>query len=109
MSTERANDIDRRTQSALAELQQMIREGYPEATFEISHGDDPEGEYLIATVDVEDTDEVVDVFIDRLVEMQVEEGLPVYVIPIRPLERVLDYLQSQGLPRSGPLARALID
>lgn len=109
MSTERASDLNRRTQSALAELQQMIREGYPGATFALSHGDNPEGEYLIATVDVEDTDEVVDVFIERLVEMQVEEGLPVYVIPVRPLERVLDYLQSQGLPRSGPLAGALLD
>jgi len=40
-------------------------------------------------VDVEDTDEVVDVFMDRLLEMEIEEGLPVYVIPIRPIERAV--------------------
>jgi hypothetical protein len=37
-----------------------------------------------ATVDVEDTDAVVDVYIDRLVTLQIEEGLPVYVVPLRP-------------------------
>ena len=42
-----------------------------------------------AIVDVEDTDEVVDVFIDRMLEMQIDEDLPVYVIPVRPLSRIM--------------------
>lgn len=35
-----------------------------------------------------DTDEVFEVVVGRLLEMQVEEGLSVYVIPVRPLARV---------------------
>jgi len=44
--------------------------------------------YLRAIVDVDDTNDVMDVFIDRLVDMQVEERLPVYVVPVHTPERV---------------------
>ncbi len=57
--------------------------------------------HLNVTVDVEDTDEVVDIFIDRELEMQVEEELPVYVFVLRPLERVLEELRQQPQPRYG--------
>jgi hypothetical protein len=80
---------DQRIQRAISELKGLISSRYPMATFAVSLGDDPEGVYLTATVDVEDTDAVMDVVIDRLLELQVDEGLPVYVVPIRPLERVL--------------------
>lgn len=85
MSTERVENHDPRVASALSELEAMIRERYPTATFTIAHGEDPEGIYLTATVDSEDTDAVVDLVIDRLVTMQVEEALPVYLVPVRPL------------------------
>lgn len=39
----------------------------------------PDGLYLRAIVDVEDTDEVTEVFIDRMIDLQVEEDLPLYV------------------------------
>ena len=42
--------------------------------------------YLVTTVDIADTDEVIAVVGDRLVALQVEEGLPVYVTPLRPIE-----------------------
>ena len=73
----------------------MMRERWPEASFEVSQGDDPDGIYLDTTVDIEDTDEVMDVVIDRLLELQVEEGLPIYVIAGRPLDQVLAHLQSE--------------
>jgi hypothetical protein len=79
---------DPRIQSALAELEGMIRDKYPTATFAVSIGDDPEGVYLTPTVEVDDTDEVFDVVVDRLLDMQVEEELPVYVFPVRSPERV---------------------
>jgi len=41
-----------------------------------------------AGADLEDLGEVADVFIDRLVDRLVEDGLPVYVIPTRPPGRV---------------------
>jgi len=88
MSAERVNDHDPRVASALSELQAIIRARYPAALFAVSHGEDPEGVYLRATVDVEDTDAVVDLVIDRLVAIQVEESLPVYFVPVRPLAQV---------------------
>ncbi len=42
---------------------------------------------MITTVDVDDTDAVVEVYIDRLLELQIDDGLSVYVVPIRPLDR----------------------
>ena len=74
-------------EEAVAELQALIASHYPEATFSVSDGDDPEGIYLTAIVDVENMREVIDVFLDRLVDMQVDEALPISVVPIRPVER----------------------
>jgi hypothetical protein len=48
-------------------------------------GDEPFGVYITAIVDVEDTDEVSDLYIHRLVEMQVEEDLPVHILTVRPM------------------------
>ena len=74
----------------------MIAARYPEATFEVTSGDDPAGLYLIPTVDVDDTDEVADVIAGRLLALQVDEELPVYVFPVRPLARVLAEASTQG-------------
>lgn len=74
--------------AAVVELQGLIQHNYPDACFEVRRGEDPEGTYVLVTVDIEDPDEVVDVYVERLLELQVDEGLPLYVIPIRPLSRV---------------------
>ena len=76
-------------QAAIMEPQGLIRQHYPNTTFEVVHWDDPIGMYVLATVDVEDTEAVVDVYIDRLLELQIDAGLAVYVVPMRPLARVL--------------------
>jgi len=68
----------------------MISKRWPQAVFEISEGDDPAGIYLDATVDIEDPDEVMDLVVDRLLELQVDESLPVHVVPLRPIERALE-------------------
>jgi hypothetical protein len=75
------------------ELKGLIQDRYPAATFEVAPEEDPDGIYLRATVDVEDIDEVVDIFIDKLLEIQVERRLPVYVMPVRPIERVLEEIR----------------
>ncbi len=77
-----------RIQAALAEMQEMIKAAYPTTTFQIYRGEDPEGVYLRAIVDVDDTNDVMDVFMDRLVDIQIEERLPVYVVPAHTPERV---------------------
>ncbi|CAN5752027.1 hypothetical protein BH20CHL1_BH20CHL1_07890 [soil metagenome] len=53
----------------------------------MGYGEEPVGIYLTAIVDVEGIDEVFDLYIDRLVDLQVEERLPLYLNPVRPLER----------------------
>jgi hypothetical protein len=88
MTKEQIHQNDPRIEHAVAELQAMIAARYPEATFAVWQGEDPVGTYLTATVDVADTDEVTDLIIDRLIAMQVDEELPVYVIPVRPIARI---------------------
>jgi hypothetical protein len=76
-------------QAAIMELQGLIQQHYPNTTFEVVYGDDPTGIYMLATVDIEDTEAVVDVYINRLLELQIDADLAVYVVPVRPLARVL--------------------
>ena len=84
-----------RMEAAIAEIQQRILERFPEAMFDVGHGEDPEGIHLIATVDLEDLGEVVDLYLDRLVDMQIDEGLPLYVVPTRPIARSLEMLRRE--------------
>jgi len=65
----------------------MILQRYPDATFEVGLGPDPEYLYLTAVVDTDDGD-VFDLIAERLVEMDVEEDLPILVMPVRPAERL---------------------
>jgi hypothetical protein len=81
-------DLSRpRMRAAIAELQDLIRAHYPNATFELAIGDDPDGVYLIATVDRDDPEEVMDVVVDRLLQLQNDEGVPLFVVPLRTPER----------------------
>lgn len=89
-------DVPPRIREAIDELEGMIVERFPLARFVVQEGDDPPGIYLKATVDIDDTDEVVDIIGDRLVDLQVEEGLPLYFIPLRPIERVLEEIRKQA-------------
>src|SRR5687768_3105374 len=96
MNAEQMRGLDPRAQSALLQLQDLIRGRFPTASFEVSRSeDDAENIHLFTTVDVEDPDDVLDVVIDRVLEMQTEESLPVHVIPVRTPDRVLQLLQAQ--------------
>lgn len=76
-------------QRAVAELQQLISAHYPGTTFEVGPGgDEPGATYLTAIVDLDDPDEVMDLVIERLLAFQVDERLPIQVVPIRTPERV---------------------
>ena len=93
MKTE--NRLTPHIKEAIQELEGLITARFPQATFVIEEGFDPEGVYMITTVDIADTDEVIDVIGDRLVELQVDEGLPLYVTPLRPIERVMTELRNR--------------
>ena len=69
--------------AGIEEMKRVILSGYPEATFEVGYGEEPVGVYLRATVDHEDLGEFVEYFIDRLVDLQLDEGLRLYVVPVR--------------------------
>lgn len=97
MTTEQDVSLPPRMQEAVDELQGIIRQHYPTAIFAIAHGaDEPENVHLVTTVDIEDTGDVINLVMDRLLELQLEEELPLHVIPIRPLERVLTTLHQRS-------------
>ncbi len=98
MNSQHPADLNEPTRKALDELKELITRQYPQAAFEVALGEDPEGVYLKATVDIEDVDEVLDAVLDRLFAIQVEEKLPIYVVPLRPVERVLKELQTARKP-----------
>ena len=96
MTSEHERLSDPRIEAAVAELQGLIRAHYPTTTFTVGEAEDPDGVYLRAVVDVEDPDEVTALFIDRMIDLQVEEGLPIYVVPVRTPERRTALRQQQA-------------
>src|SRR4051794_8387996 len=89
MSAQAADELTPGVREALDELQALIRRYYPGAKFRVTRGrDDPQAIHLVTTVDVEDLDAVLDVVVDRMMELQIAEGLPIFVIPVRTPERV---------------------
>ena len=73
---------DEKTQRVLAEIQARITAVYPEATFTVAQGEDPAGIYLDAYTDAPDGFAVLDLVSDWLVDLNVNEGLVVHVIPL---------------------------
>jgi hypothetical protein len=97
---------DPRVLAAVNELEELVRSRYPEASFRMGRGqDDPEAVYIYATVDLEDTEPVVDLVIERELEL-LEEGLPVQVIPLRTPERNAAIWREQERARLDPNRQA---
>ncbi len=110
MRTEREPKLAPRMREAITELEGRIREHYPDAAFRVTRSpEDPRIIHLMTTVDVEDREAIVDLVIDRVMALQIDERLPVHVIPVRPRERVLamrrsarEVAQQQGSQSSPP-------
>ena len=83
MTSPRADRDQSHMETVVLVFRHLIEQHYPHARFEVKSGDDPVGTYLIVQVDVEDPDEVVDVYAEKLLNLQVDEGLPFYIIPVR--------------------------
>lgn len=88
MSKEHLDTSDPRIAAAVSELEDLIRSRYPTAAFAAAREEDPNGVYLTVTVDLDEPDDVLDLVGERLIAMEVDEGLPVYVVPVRTPERV---------------------
>jgi hypothetical protein len=84
-----------RMEEAVHELRRRITACFPQAAFVVEEGFDPEEIYLATIVDIADPHEVMAVVGDRLAELQVEEGLPVYMTPLRPITRVVTQLRER--------------
>lgn len=82
---------DPRLERAIAELSARIKAKYPATSFAVQQGiDDPLETWLVATVDIEDPDEVVDLVVDRLLELQIDEQMPLHVLPVHTPERIAE-------------------
>ena len=106
MKSENPISLTPRMQAAVGELKGLIIARFPKADIVVEEGYDPKGIYLVTTVDITDTDDVIAVVGDRLVALQVDEGLPIYVTPLRPIERVVAELRKREAstpPASLPL------
>jgi hypothetical protein len=95
-----ADDHDPRARAALDELRELIAARYPTASFEVSRGPDDRRQILLRTVvDVDDPDEVLDLVGERLLQLQVEEQIPLHVIPVRTPERIV--AETEARARAG--------
>jgi hypothetical protein len=61
--------------------------------------DDPDITLLWTTVDVDDPDKVLDLVQERQLQWQIEEGVPVYVVPIPTPQRSATRWREQPPPR----------
>jgi hypothetical protein len=85
--------------SAIEELKTIIRSYDPNAHFEVAAGPDAGDVYLVTTVDTDDADDVMDLYIDRLVEMQVDDRLPLYVMTLPSTREASDRQGSRNSKR----------
>jgi hypothetical protein len=69
-------------QNAIAEVEARILAVLPEATFRLVEGEDPIGLYLDAYTDAEDAFAVLDLVSDWLVNLSVNVGAHLHVIPL---------------------------
>lgn len=89
MGSEQSNPAEPAQQQVVVELQHLIQEHYPDTVFEVGPGgDDPEGTSITAIVDPDDPHEVMELVAERLFTLQIEERLPIQVVPIRTPERI---------------------
>ena len=94
--------LDPKILAAIDELESIVRNRYPDTQFAVATApDEPESILVWATVDVDDPDEVVDLVLDRMLELQIDEGIPVHLVPVRTPERVLASRGSEASRRSG--------
>jgi hypothetical protein len=73
---------DEKTQKAIAEVQARIQAVHPDAVFRVSQGEDSAGIYIDAYTDAEDSFCVCNLVHDWLVDLSVNAGLSIHVIPL---------------------------
>jgi aromatic ring-cleaving dioxygenase len=92
--------LDGRMQAAVDELRHLIASRFPVVEFSVHEGEDGERIHLDAYFDMDETEEVLDLVLPRMVELQIDEGLPIVVLPMRTLERNAALLERQAQQRA---------
>ena len=88
MKTERQPRLTPPMRAAVLELEGLVRQQYPDASFRIMRSPDDERSVdVVTTVDLDDPDAVMDLVVDRVMELQIEQKLPIHVVPVRTPER----------------------
>jgi len=70
-----------RMQAAIAELKGMIEREYPNVQFRVYRGEDPVAVYIDVLTPVDNTLEIGKLISERELQMHLDEGLEVYVVP----------------------------
>jgi hypothetical protein len=87
MGVSKRRHLDKPMLAAINEIEALILKSYPETAFLLDLETDSQAVYVIATVNVDDPEEIIDCYIDRILELQIEDGLPLHFVPIRTPER----------------------
>lgn len=103
MTPEHQFPLSSRMEEAIVEMKTLISKHYPTTTFFVYEWDDPEGIFLSAVVDTEDLEVVTDLFLSRMVDLQVDEGLPLFVVPERTPEKLAALLAREAEDRESSL------
>jgi hypothetical protein len=74
--------LNKKAQRAIAEVQARIQVVYPDAVFRVYQGEEPVGIYIDVYTDAEDSFCIFDLVNDWLVDLNVNEGLSIHVIPL---------------------------
>lgn len=90
---------EERVRAAVVELSDLVRREYPEATFDVVEGEVPGTVWMWTTVDLVDTDPVVDLVIDRTMDLLVDEGIAIYVLPLRTTAREAEVVAANRVSR----------
>ncbi|HFD40155.1 MAG TPA: hypothetical protein ENJ31_09980 [Anaerolineae bacterium] len=80
--SEQFDEFDDRVREHIQEFQQIIKDHFPEATFKTYAGLEPHHYFIEAYTDVDDDFEVLDLVGDRIVDILVDEGTRIHVIPM---------------------------
>jgi hypothetical protein len=106
--------LDPRRLDAVRELSTLITQRYASAAIFVGPAEeDPEVTHITAVVDIDDPDEVADLVMDRMLQLLLDEDIPIYVIPIRTPGRLAALREQQRgqalvapvLPLLAPLGR----
>jgi hypothetical protein len=96
MSEAYMTNLDPRRLAAVKELSALITQRYANAAIFVGPAEeDAEVTHITAMVDIDDPDEVADLVMDRMLQLQLDEDIPIYVIPIRTPQRLAALREQQ--------------